>query len=174
MRHSIQLIDNKFQNLKYYLSQVTPPQCLYVIPWLVVRNWNCSLKPISWTYKDLNHERREWTLKWINNATSGAKCWLRCNNGNRYNTSLATLDNTWYLLQLSLHHPNISKFASFLPSQFSAKNFISSLLQPTNCSTCKKCSYREWTITYGSLASLSNSVLSLLLCSCTFGEWIEE
>ena len=45
-------------------------------------------------------------------------------------TSLATLDNTWYLLQLSLHHSNISKFTSFLPSQFSTKYFSISLLQP--------------------------------------------
>ena len=31
-------------------------------------------------------------------------------------TSLATLDNTWYLLQLSLHYSNISKFTFFLLS----------------------------------------------------------
>ena len=45
-------------------------------------------------------------------------------------TSLATLDNTRYLLQLSLHHSYISKFTSFLPSQFSTKYFSISLLQP--------------------------------------------
>ena len=89
-------------------------------------------------------------------------------------TFLATLGNTWYLLELSFHHSNISKFTSFLPSLFSTKYFSTSLIQPADYSVSKKRSYREWTITYGSLASPSIYVLSLLLGSCTFGEWIEE
>ena len=58
-------------------------------------------------------------------------------------TSLATVDNIGYLLELSFHHPNTSKFTSPLPSQFSAKYLSTSLLQPTDCSASKKSSYQE-------------------------------
>ena len=54
-------------------------------PLLAIRNRDHGLKPILCTYKVLNHGRREWTSKWINYAPFGAKCWLRCNSGNRYN-----------------------------------------------------------------------------------------
>ena len=156
MRHSIQIIDNKFQNLN-----ILPKSCnsssnastssLY---------WRWEIGTMAWSqfcehtrFKTMRGESELRNGSTVRPPVLNADLDSTVKTGTA-STSLATLDNTWYLLQLSFHHPNISKLTSFLPSQFSAKYFSRSSLQPINCLTCKKCSYHEWTITYGSLASL--------------------
>ena len=175
MRHSIKIIDNKFQNLN-----ILPKSNNSSTASTSSFDWWWEIGIVAWS--QFCEHTRFWTMRWDSELRNGSTIQPPVLNADSNetmetgiaSTSLATLDNTWYLLQLSLHHSNISKFTSFLPSQFSAKYFLTSLRQPTNCSTCKKRSYHKWTITYGSLASLSNSVLSFPLCFCTFGEWIEE
>ena len=156
------------------------------------RSWNssnASTTSIDWQYEigtmawsQFCGHIRFWTMKGVSELWNGSTmCPLVLNADSdatmeigTANTLLATLDNTWYLLELPFHHSNISKFTSFLALQCSSKYLTTSLLQPIDCLASKKRSYQEWTITYGSLASPLVYVLSLLLDSCTFGEWIEE
>ena len=94
-------------------------------------------------------------------------------------TSLANLDNTWYLFELAFHHPNISNCISpLLLSQFSAKYLSISLVHSMDCSTSKNYSNLELTITYGSLQPIDSRfmcVLSLPLATCTLDEstWVK-
>ena len=132
MRHSIKLIDNKFQNLN-------------ILPKSSNSSSNASTSSLDWwweigtmAWSQFCEHTKFWTMRGDSELRNGSTMWPPMLNADSdatvetstASTSLATLDNTWYQLQLSLHYSNISKFTSFLPSQFSAKYFSTSLLQP--------------------------------------------
>ena len=143
-------------------------------------DWRWEIGTLAWS--QFCAHTRFWTMRGERELRNGSTMRLPVLNADSdarvetsiASTSLATLDNSGYLLELSFLPPQYLKFTSLLLSQFLAKYFSTSLLQPTDCSTSKKSLYQEWTITYGSLASPNICVLSLPLGSCTFGELTKQ
>ena len=73
--------------------------------------------PILCIYKGLNHERREWTPKWVKYASFSTKCWFRSNNGNKYQQHILShfgqhLIPIWNVLTL-FQYIKIHNFSAF-------------------------------------------------------------